>query len=76
MNTPLSLTPLIGEKQLLNSQEQIEKAQKIVLVTHLSPDGDAMGSSLSMYHYLQALYAFYQQDTTVDVIVPNHFPNF
>ncbi|HHW80961.1 MAG TPA: bifunctional oligoribonuclease/PAP phosphatase NrnA [Bacteroidales bacterium] len=70
MNTPLSLTPLIGEKQLLNSQEQIEKAQKIVLVTHLSPDGDAMGSSLGLYHYLQDL------GKEVRVVVPNAFPYF
>lgn len=70
MNTPLSLTPLIGEKQLLNSQEQIEKAQEIVLVTHLSPDGDAMGSSLGLYHYLQDL------GKEVRVVVPNAFPYF
>lgn len=70
MNTPLSLTPLIGEKQLLNSQEQIEKARKIVLVTHLSPDGDAMGSSLGLYHYLQDL------GKEVRVVVPNAFPYF
>ena len=70
MNTPLSLTPLIGEKQLLHSQEQIEKAQKIVLVTHLSPDGDAMGSSLGLYHYLQDL------GKEVRVVVPNAFPYF
>ena len=70
MNTPLSLTPLIGEKQLLHSQEQIEKAQKIVLVTHLSPDGDAMGSSLGLYHYLQDM------GKEVRVVVPNAFPYF
>lgn len=70
MNTPLSLTPLIGEKQLLHSQEQIGKARKIVLVTHLSPDGDAMGSSLGLYHYLQDL------GKEVRVVVPNAFPYF
>ena len=68
MNTPLSLTPLIGENQILQTKKQIEKAQKIVLVTHLSPDGDAMGSSLGLYHYLQSM------GKEVRVVVPNAFP--
>ena len=70
MNTPLSLTPLIGQNQLLHTQKQIENAQKIVLVTHLSPDGDAMGSSLGLYHYLQDM------GKEVRVVVPNAFPYF
>ena len=70
MNTTLSLTPLIGENQLLHTQKQIENAQKIVLVTHLSPDGDAMGSSLGLYHYLQDM------GKEVRVVVPNAFPCF
>ncbi len=70
MNTPLSLTPLIGENQLLETKKQIEKAQKIVIVTHLSPDGDAMGSSLGLYHYLLSM------SKEVRVVVPNAFPYF
>ena len=70
MNTPLSLTPLIGENQLLETKKQIERAQKIIIVTHLSPDGDAMGSSLGLYHYLLSM------DKEVRVIVPNAFPYF
>ncbi len=70
MNIPLSLTPLIGEKQLIETKKQIEKAQKIVIVTHLSPDGDAMGSSLGLYHYLLSM------DKEVRVVVPNAFPYF
>ena len=70
MNTTLSLTPLIGENQLLHTQKQIENAQKIVLVTHLSPDGDAMGSTLGLYHYLQDM------GKEVRVVVPNAFPYF
>lgn len=48
----------------------IEKAQRIVILTHMSPDGDAMGSALGMYHWLR------QHDKEVCVIVPNAFPNF
>lgn len=70
MNIPSSLTPLIGESQLLQAKKQIENAQKIVIVTHISPDGDAMGSSLGLCHYLQSL------GKEVKVIVPNAFPYF
>ncbi len=70
MNTSLSLTPLIGEKQLLQTKQQIEKAKKIVIVTHISPDGDALGSSLGLYHYLQSM------GKEVKVVVPNAFPYF
>ncbi len=70
MNIPLSLTPLIGENQLLQTKKQIEGAQKIVIVTHLSPDGDAMGSSLGLYHFLHCI------GKDVKVVVPNAFPYF
>lgn len=70
MNTSLSLTPLIEEKQLREIQRLIENAQKVVIVTHLSPDGDAMGSSLGLYHYLQSM------GKEARVVVPNAFPYF
>ncbi len=70
MNISLTLTPLIGENQLLQTKKQIEKAQRIVIVTHLSPDGDAMGSSLALYHYLRSM------GKEAKVVVPNAFPYF
>ncbi|WP_457561319.1 DHH family phosphoesterase [Caminibacter sp.] len=33
--------------------EKIKEAQKIVLISHINPDGDALGSSLSMYPILK-----------------------
>ena len=33
--------------------EEIKKAEKIVILTHEHPDGDAIGSSLAMYHALK-----------------------
>lgn len=41
-----------------------------MIVTHVSPDGDALGSSLGLYHFLSV------QGKTVNVIVPNAFPDF
>ena len=51
-------------------QHYIQQATKIAIFTHQSPDGDAMGSSLAMYHYLRSL------DKEAQVIVPNAFPDF
>lgn len=70
MNIPLSLTPLIGDQQILQTKKQIDEAHKIVIVTHLSPDGDAMGSSLGLYHYLRSM------GKEAKVVVPNAFPYF
>ena len=35
-------------------KELIEKATKIVILTHKAPDGDAMGSSLALWHYIRS----------------------
>jgi phosphoesterase RecJ-like protein len=50
--------------------ELVARAERVVVVTHMSPDGDAMGSSLAMRRYLE------QKGKQVDVIVPNRFPAF
>lgn len=70
MNISSSITPLISESQLLQTKKLIDKAHKIVITTHLSPDGDAMGSSLALYHYLL------DRGKDVRVVVPNAFPYF
>lgn len=43
----------------------------IVILTHKSPDGDAMGSSLGLYHWLTS-----QGEKDVHVIIPNEYPSF
>jgi phosphoesterase RecJ-like protein len=48
----------------------VSKAETISIVTHVNPDGDAMGSSLGLYHYLK------NKSKNVKVIVPNAFPDF
>ncbi len=48
----------------------LKSAKNIVIVTHWSPDGDAMGSSLALYHY------FTRINKQVKVIVPNSYPEF
>ena len=44
----------------------IEQAQSIAIVGHMKPDGDALGSCLGMYHYLQML-----GKEEVKIVLPN-----
>ncbi len=53
-----------------NIKEEIEKAKTIVILTHESPDGDAIGSSLAMYQALK------QMGKDVDVVIPEHPKTF
>ncbi len=53
-----------------NIKEEIQKADKIVILTHESPDGDAIGSSLAMYNALKQL------NKDVDVVIPEHPETF
>lgn len=44
----------------------IKKSKNTVIVTHENPDGDAVGSSLAMYHALKGL------KKNVDIIIPEY----
>jgi phosphoesterase RecJ-like protein len=48
----------------------LETPKKIAIIPHRSPDGDAMGATLALYHLMLKLN---QQPT---VIAPNNFPEF
>ena len=48
----------------------LEQPRSVLIVTHINPDGDAMGSSMGLYHYLLKL------GHTVSVLIPNDFPDF
>lgn len=47
-----------------NIKEEIEKANTVVILTHESPDGDAVGSSLAMYQALKSM------GKEVDIVIP------
>ena len=47
-----------------------ESARDIVITTHMNPDGDALGSSLGLYHFLKL------SGKNVNVITPNSYPDF
>lgn len=56
--------------ELLDINTLLTQDSKIVILTHYNPDGDAIGSSLGLKHYLKV------KGIHAEVIVPNDFPKF
>ncbi len=46
-------------------------SKRVVIISHVNPDGDAVGSVLGLYHFLKRL-GF----SSVTIIFPNLFPSF
>lgn len=64
------ITPIIQQQKVKQVIEAIHTSRSIIITTHLSPDGDAMGSSLALCHFLR------RNGKQVRIIVPNSFPYF
>ncbi len=65
------ITKIISEELIQKAKKYVEKGDKFVIVTHVSPDGDALGASLGLYHFLNTY-----GKSQVTVVVPNEFPLF
>lgn len=50
--------------------ELIKEPKRIVIISHVNPDGDALGSSLALYNIL------IQEKHQVSVVTPNEYPSF
>ena len=68
--TSVMLSKIIKQADIDHFAKWVERGEKFVIVSHISPDGDAIGSSLGLWHFLNS------QDKTANVIVPNAFPDF
>lgn len=64
------ISKIIAEDLIHKVQRALDTAEKIAIVVHVGPDGDAMGSSLGWWHYLMSI------DKEPVVVVPTAFPNF
>ncbi len=64
------ISKIIAAEKIAKVQRLLDKYDNIVIVTHVTPDGDAIGSSLGLFHYLK------DTGNNVRVIVPNSFPQF
>lgn len=70
MNSSQLITPIIDQNLVDKSFKLIDESKQILITTHLSPDGDALGSTLGLYHFLKS------EGKEVKIIVPNSFPYF
>lgn len=57
----------INKEDILEAQKLIKGANKISIIAHIGPDGDALGSTLGLFHYLKAL------NKESKVILPDSF---
>jgi len=64
------ISKVIAADLISRVREAIEVKEDVVIVSHVGPDGDAVGSSLALWHYLR------QIGKNVSVILPNGFPDF
>ena len=58
------------KREISEIKDLLKSPKKIVIVPHKNPDGDAMGSTLGLYHYLK----LFNHDATI--IAPNDYPDF
>ncbi|MDR2148016.1 MAG: bifunctional oligoribonuclease/PAP phosphatase NrnA [Tannerella sp.] len=65
------ITKKIDNEKIQKLRAMIDEGDNIVIVTHELPDGDAVGSSLALYHYLNTF-----DKKSIKVIVPNEYPAF
>jgi phosphoesterase RecJ-like protein len=58
------------EQDIQAIQQLLSTPKKIAIIPHRSPDGDAMGSTLGLYHFLL------KNNHQPVVVSPNEFPDF
>ena len=61
---------ILDDVQMQLFREMLDAAQHIVICPHVNPDGDAVGSTLAIMHWLR------RQGKDACVLVPNSFPDF
>lgn len=63
------LSRLVTQHKVDRLASLLDRADKIVMLAHVSPDGDAVGSTLALWHFLKA------KGKEAYVILPNIFPD-
>jgi len=60
----------LNNTDFLKIREVIDQSRRIIITTHMNPDGDAIGASLAMFLYLK------KRGFSVKVIIPDAYPGF
>ncbi|MCF8346271.1 MAG: DHH family phosphoesterase, partial [Bacteroidales bacterium] len=61
---------MLNKQSITTIQKIIEKKEPVVVISHINPDGDAIGSSLALALFLK------RNEVPVSVIIPNLVPEF
>ena len=69
-NFVADMDKILNEQQLLLLKDKIAQAQRVTCVCHVSPDGDALGSTLGIAAWMKRL------GKECRVVVPNRYPDF
>ena len=64
------MIPEFNKNEIDQLRDLLESPKRIVITTHYKPDGDAMGSSLALYLWLES------RGHDVTVITPSDYPDF
>ena len=60
----------MNKEDISSIKELLSSPKKIAIIPHKNPDGDAIGSTLGLLHYLN------QYDHDAVIIAPNDYPDF
>ena len=60
----------MNEETIQTITKLLESPKRIAIVGHKNPDGDAIGASLGLYHFLKG------RGHNTQVVMPNDFPGF
>lgn len=60
----------MNKEQIASLKSFLSTPKKIIIIGHRNPDGDAMGSTLALCHYLK------KKEHDAQVVMPNDFPDF
>lgn len=61
---------MFTHSEIAEIKDLLSPEKKIVILTHYNPDGDAIGSSLGLKHFLK------NRGVNAEIVVPNDFPKF
>ncbi|MBP8945615.1 MAG: bifunctional oligoribonuclease/PAP phosphatase NrnA [Paludibacteraceae bacterium] len=64
------ISKIIAEELIEKVYKAINEVDKIAILVHVDPDGDAIGAALGLWHYLMTI------EKEPVVISPTSFPNF
>ncbi len=61
---------MLDKQSIIEIRNIIEKREPVVVISHVNPDGDALGSAIALALFLKKF------DLPVSVIMPNNVPEF